>query len=208
MKRYVFERLNTGGIELSPQEIRNAMYSSKFNERINKMAESNMFRNLWGDLDDDKYKRMEDCELVLRFFAYKSACKHNLAKNTSDILDLYAEKARDFKDSDIKILEDLFYKTINLANDMFNNTAFKSNEKSSRSEKMIYDTVMLCCAELVESGQDNIFKSLRQEELISIKFNCISQNKGVFNGKYTAIRNVNERVKLLKKFLRGYTNEI
>lgn len=208
MKRFVFERLNTGGMELSPQEIRNAMYSSDFNERINKMAESKLFRHLWGNLNDENYKRMEDCELVLRFFAYKSACKHNLAKTTSDILDLYAERARKFEKEDIKILENLFDETINLAYYMFKDTAFKSNVNSSRSEKMVYDTVMLCCAQLIEDGQDDIFKKFDSEDLIKVKFNCIDENKAVFNGKYTAIRNVNERVELLKKSLRGYIHAI
>lgn len=208
MKRFVFERLNTGGMELSTQEIRNAIYSSDFNEKVNKMAESTLFRSLWGNLDDENYKRMEDCELVLRFFAYKSACKHNLAKTTSDILDLYADRARKFGKEDIKVLENLFYETINLAYDMFKDVAFKSSINSTRSEKMIYDTVMLCCAQLIEDGQAETFKKLEYVDLIEVKNKCISENKTVFNGKYTSIRNVNERVELLKKYLRGYIHAI
>ncbi|WP_228636152.1 DUF262 domain-containing protein [Clostridium perfringens] len=208
MKRFVFSRLNTGGMELSPQEIRNAVYSSEFNDAITKMAESNIFRNLWGDLEDDSYKRMEDCELVLRFFAYKSACKHNIAKNTLDILDLYAEKAKEFQVEDIKILENLFFNTVNLVGSMFGDTAFKSEISSKRSEKMIYDTVMLCSAELIEEGFAEYLKEIDSKTLIDEKFRCIDKNKSVFNGKYTSIRNVKERVALLKRVLRGMINGI
>lgn len=203
MKRFVFSRLNTGGMELSPQEIRNALYSSEFNDAVVNMAESDIFRKLWGNLDDDNYKRMEDCELVLRFFAYKSACKHNIAKNTIDILDAYAEKAKRFTKENIEVLEKLFYETMELVQYMFEETAFKSVKSSQKSEKMIYDTVMLCCAELIEEGMKEDIKSNTKKNYIEEKFKCINDNKSVFNGKYTSIRNVNERVQLLKKALRG-----
>lgn len=206
MKRFVFSRLNTGGMELSPQEIRNAVYSSEFNDSIIKMAESKIFRMLWGDLEDDSYKRMEDCELVLRFFAYKSACRHNIAKTTLDILDLYAEKAKEFQREDIEILEKLFYDTVNLVKSMFGDTAFKSDITSKRSEKMIYDTVMLCSAELVEEGVAKYLIEIDPTTLIDEKFRCIDENRKVFNGKYTSIRNVKERVALLKRVLRGKIN--
>ncbi|MVX62223.1 DUF262 domain-containing protein [Clostridium chromiireducens] len=208
MKRFVFERLNTGGIELSPQEIRNALYSSDFNDKLIKMAESEIFRTLWGELENDNYSRMEDCELVLRFFAYKSACKHNLAKPTVVILDSYAEKAKNFKEEDICILEDLFYGTLELISNMFGDTAFRSERDSRRSEKMIYDTVMLSCAELIEEGFSLGFTQVNQDKLISEKFKCIHENRTVFNGKYTSIRNVKERVDLLKNVLRRQIYEI
>lgn len=208
MKRFVFSRLNTGGMELSPQEIRNAVYSSEFNDSIIKMAESKIFRMLWGDLEDDSYKRMEDCELVLRFFAYKSACRHNIAKTTLDILDLYAEKAKEFQREDIEILEKLFYDTVSLVKSMFGDTAFKSDITSKRSEKMIYDTVMLCSAELVEEGVAKYLIEIDPTTLIDEKFRCIDENRKVFNGKYTSIRNVKERVALLKRVLRGKINGV
>lgn len=208
MKRFVFERLNTGGIELSPQEIRNAMYSSDFNVCLINMAESELFRNLWGELDDENYTRMEDCELVLRFFAYKSACKHNLAKTTISILDLYSERAKKFSKNDIKILEKLFYDTLELIYSIFGKTAFLSDENSKKSEKMIYDAVMLSCAELLEEGFASKLRKIDSNILITKKFECIYKNKKIFNGKYTSIRNVNERISLLKNVLRGQCNEL
>lgn len=201
MKRFVFERLNTGGIELSYQEIRNAMYSSDFNDALTKMAENKSFRELWGDLSDESYKRMEDCELVLRFFAYKSACKHNIAKSTMNILDLYSERAKEFNLNNINELKELFFSTLNLVNYMFGNTAFKSEENSNRSEKMIYDAVMLSCAELIEEGIAFKLRTIEQSILIEEKFKCINENKIKFNGKYTSIKNVKDRVELLKSYL-------
>lgn len=208
MKRFVFERLNTGGIELSPQEIRNALYTSDFNDRLIKMAESKPFRELWGKLEDDSYSRMEDCELVLRFFAYKSACKNKLAKSTIYILDLYAEKAKGFSSKDIDVLEQLFYETLEIVRILFGETAFKSDENSKKSEKMIYDAVMLCCAELIEEGYKEKLNKIEIKNIAEKKYGIINENQKIFNGKYTSIRNVNERITIFKKFLRGQIHEI
>ena len=99
MKRMVFERLNTGGVKLEEQEIRNALYDGEFNTMCKKLAETNEFRTLWGipqnvktesitneleeldaidslDVTDELasnnlYMRMYDVELVLRFFAMR-----------------------------------------------------------------------------------------------------------------------------------------
>ena len=99
MKRMVFERLNTGGVRLEEQEIRNALYDGEFNTMCKKLAEINEFRTLWGipknvkaesiineleELDavdsldvteqlasNNLYMRMYDVELVLRFFAMR-----------------------------------------------------------------------------------------------------------------------------------------
>lgn len=48
MKRMVFERLNTGGVKLEDQEIRNALYDGKFNQMCKKLSENIVFRKLWG----------------------------------------------------------------------------------------------------------------------------------------------------------------
>ena len=208
MKRFVFERLNTGGVELSPQEIRNAVFSSDFNEKLIKMAESTLFRKLWGELENESYSRMEDCELVLRFFFYKSACTHNITKSTMSILDLYAERAKEFKEKDISILEELFYKTLDLVYLIFGETAFKSEINSRKSEKMIYDAVMLSCAELIEEGNEQYMRELCSDNLIKCKFECIEKNRKIFNGKYTSIKNVKERIEIIKKEIRGQINEL
>ena len=41
LKRLIFERLNTGGITLTKQEIRNAVNTSKMNTMINDFADNN-----------------------------------------------------------------------------------------------------------------------------------------------------------------------
>lgn len=96
LKTYVFERLNTGGTQLTDQETRNALYDGKMNFLTKKIAKDcKVLHKLWNlkpineedlisqdlpdevdstdaELDDKKILiRMEDIELVLRYFAYR-----------------------------------------------------------------------------------------------------------------------------------------
>lgn len=68
VKRNIFKRINTGGLTLSPQEIRNALYSGKCSELLSELADMKCFKEATGW--SVKSLRMEDKELVLRFVAF------------------------------------------------------------------------------------------------------------------------------------------
>ena len=42
----LFERLNSGGVKLQPQEIRNCVYRGAFNERLKVLSQNNAFRQV------------------------------------------------------------------------------------------------------------------------------------------------------------------
>jgi len=72
LKYYIFEKLNRGSVNLEPQELRNSIYRGEFNNLLKKLAKYENFRKLLKIKDDknSKVKKMEDIELVLRFFAF------------------------------------------------------------------------------------------------------------------------------------------
>jgi hypothetical protein len=76
VKYDVFDRLNTGGVKAEPMEIRNAIYGGPFTTLLHQLADTVRFRELWKiPLDDEArladatYRRMDDLEIILRFFA-------------------------------------------------------------------------------------------------------------------------------------------
>ena len=69
MKFEVFERLNTGGISLNAQELRNSLHRGTFNNTLKDLAKTTSFRACIGT--SKPRKRMVDEELVLRFFALR-----------------------------------------------------------------------------------------------------------------------------------------
>lgn len=78
VKYDVFDRLNTGAVVAEPMEIRNAVFRGNFSELLRTLSDDHVFRRLWGipteDLEREAsqtYKKMDDLELVLRFFALR-----------------------------------------------------------------------------------------------------------------------------------------
>ena len=45
---------------------------------------------------------------------------------------------------------------------------------------MIYDAVMLSCAELIEEGNEQYMRELCSDNLIKCKFECIEKNRKIF----------------------------
>lgn len=71
MKFEVFERLNTGGISLNAQELRNSLYPGAFNRELKTLAKDETFRTCIGT--KTPRRRMVDEELILRFFALRES---------------------------------------------------------------------------------------------------------------------------------------
>ena len=63
----VFERINTSGMTLNAQEVRNCVYQGSLNCLLFSLNEHPSWRKLYGDEKADR--RMRDLELILRFFA-------------------------------------------------------------------------------------------------------------------------------------------
>jgi uncharacterized protein with ParB-like and HNH nuclease domain len=64
---YIFERLNTGGTPLQPEEIRAALYHGPFQDFIIELNTDPLWRKVFGP----EHKRAKDQELILRFFAFR-----------------------------------------------------------------------------------------------------------------------------------------
>lgn len=64
---HIFERLNTGGTLLRPQEIRNAVYRGKVVDKLQELNASSNWQSILGLSKPDKSQK--DVELVLRLFS-------------------------------------------------------------------------------------------------------------------------------------------
>lgn len=68
VKRNIFKRINTGGLPLSSQEIRNAIYAGQATELLDEMSNKKSFKTATGDSIHSM--RLEDKELILRFVSF------------------------------------------------------------------------------------------------------------------------------------------
>lgn len=87
----VFNRLNTGGINLKPQEIRTSMYHSSFYEMLYKANSLPAWRSILANQGPDLH--MKDVEILLRGFAMLIDVE-NYAPSMVKFLNQFSRKCR------------------------------------------------------------------------------------------------------------------
>ncbi|URN12400.1 DUF262 domain-containing protein [Streptomyces radiopugnans] len=87
----VFERLNRGGIQLTPQEVRACVYMGKFNDFIEELAEDPRLKTLV-KLQRSHQNDGTRTEQVLKFFAYKNN-REEFDGKVERFLNSYMDKA-------------------------------------------------------------------------------------------------------------------
>lgn len=97
----IFERLNTGGINLQPQEIRVALYHGDLVRVLQDLNNNKEWRDLYGR----KSSRLKDMEMIVRFFAffyysskYQSPMKDFLNKYMSTNRSLQKQQESDLRE--------------------------------------------------------------------------------------------------------------
>jgi len=104
---HIFERLNTGGTALTPQEIRNCVSQGPFNDLIVELNSHNTWREIFGTVQPDP--RMRDIELILRFFAL-AADSGSYTKPMKEFLNTFMARHR--WDSDAETYRTTFMGTV------------------------------------------------------------------------------------------------
>jgi len=117
---HVFERLNTGGTLLQPQEIRVALYHGDLITLIRELNENEDWRTLVGAVS----RRLKDQELILRFFAMRSP-ERTYEAPMKEFLNQYAEWNRQLNHETGEVLKDHFTSTVAKINGVLGASAFR-----------------------------------------------------------------------------------
>lgn len=211
LRQTVFSRLNTGGIRLEHQEIRNCLFQGSFNDLLIELTKSDDFRKAF-DLplyqvteEEDKnaqikqsvlYQKMTDAEMVLRFFALRHV-KH-YTRGMHGFLDLYMARARVFSEEDLNTLKELFLDTLNLAVQIYGNLVFRpykveNREWEKHAHYAFYDAVMVGLS-LFLNKKDSLLK--KKESLIeATKYLFQKYEPGTFTGRGNTKSDIQDRIK-------------
>ena len=101
----IFNRLNTGGVNLKPQEIRTSLYHSPFYEMLYRVNIDERWRRLLGFEEPDLH--MKDVELLLRAFAmviWGGTYKPSMTR----FLNIASKRAKTFSAEKVQYLSNLF----------------------------------------------------------------------------------------------------
>ena len=151
----VFERLNTGGTSLQPQEIRVALYAGSFVQLLRELNELDSWRDIYGT----KSKRLKDQELILRFFAlFFQSGKYG--RPMKDFLNNFIGENREFKIQSEAELKNIFHQTIETVHSALGKKAFRLKAALNAA---VFDSVMVGVAHRIsERGEISDYKGLKQ----------------------------------------------
>jgi hypothetical protein len=105
----LFERLNTGGTNLQPQEIRVALYQGRFLELLRELNANKQWQSLLGT----PLHNLKDQELILRFFALANISEQNPYKTPLKLfLNEFMARNRDISGKRINQWRSQFVNTV------------------------------------------------------------------------------------------------
>lgn len=146
----VFERLNTGGMQLHPQEIRSAIYPGKFAELLEKCNDYPAWREVYGN----KSIRLKDQEFILRFFAMYLD-RDNYEKPLKGFLNVYMAKNQNLELHSDSSLTKIFEQTVTYVCDSLGNDAFRPKRAINAS---VFDSCMVGIATMLLDCESEVSK--------------------------------------------------
>lgn len=217
LKKLVFERLNSGGVKLGSQETRNAVYDGPLNKLCLELSENEAFRRMWGipvdptqeAIDDEgdeeeaidestttgkrMFEKMEDVELVLRFFAYRQIDSFKAGLNKiSEFLDAFITEGNRFPCDVLGRYRAMFESTVDFLWKTLAAESFWVIGVHKRPTKIVYDPLMFVAnssevvpyrAKLIER------KDVLRAELAAI----YDKNRELFAGRRTNFADTQNR---------------
>lgn len=152
----IFHRLNTGGMPLKDQEIRNCIYSGTFNKVLFDLNQNEQWRDLLGQKYADR--RLRDLELILRFFALKDNLS-NYAPSMREFLSNYQRE-----NASVKINISVFNQTIDLIHSQIGSGAFRIKRSVNKS---VCDAITVSLAQILSEGKETKDLKAQYSKLIT-----------------------------------------
>lgn len=201
----VFERLNSGAVSLTPQELRHGIYHGPFVTSVERLAKRKDWKDLLG-LNSDK--RMRSAEFVIRFFAFLDG-RNNYRKPLSEFLNKYCEKKRNISKDDFARLEAAFEKAIHNVGALFGENAFQVFDSDgtiqSRFNAALFDAEMVAAAE----AQSELEISPKQQRDFLFSFANLLKDEALQKSITRATSDeqmVKLRIEMVKKAITGFTD--
>ena len=151
----VFERLNTGGVNLQPQEIRVALFRGELVKVLKILNEEQKWRILYGN----KSSRLKDMEMILRFFAFHySAAAYR--RPMKDFLNRYMATNRNLERQTEEKLRKVFCETTSVLESALGRDAFRPKRAVNAA---VVDSLMTGVAKRLEHGEIKDFDQFRKQ---------------------------------------------
>lgn len=178
VKYNIFKRINTGGLVLTPQEIRNALYQGKATKFLSKMSKNEKF--LLATSNSIKTDRMLDREFCLRYIAFTKLSLDEYNNSIDDFLISGMEFLNNSEDQRLEKYYSEFQKTMDVIYKVFGEYSFRKMRSDGRRtpiNKAIYEGWSVIISELSEDEQNKI---ILNSKMVRDKFTEICEENASF----------------------------
>ena len=158
----LFNRLNTGGVNLSSQEIRMSLYHSNFMASLVKLNNEASWKRLIGSPVDI---RMKDVEFILRAFAILES-NDSYSRPMTGYLDRFSNKMKEISTERVDYLNKLF-KTFLEKTKSFPEEIFKT--KNNRFSVMLFESVFYAVCKDAFNRSDISIHKIEAEQIEILK---------------------------------------
>lgn len=213
VKYILFKRLNTGGIPLSPQEIRNAVFFGKAIDIVREMSEYHEF--LKASQNKIPTRRKQSMDFISRFVAFYLLGYESYS--ASDLDNFINEAMKGIKqgrfDSRIDTMKSNFVKAMKLASEIFGNDAFRKRtfrtDPRKPLNKAYFEVIAVGFANLDddEISRLKINQELFRENLMREMHDNISY-ANAFSGGTALVGSVRKRFSVFNRVLQDSINGI
>lgn len=178
VKYNIFKRINTGGLVLTPQEIRNALYQGKATKFLSKMSKNEKF--LLATSNSIKTDRMLDREFCLRYIAFTKLSLDEYNNSIDDFLISGMEFLNNSEDQRLEKYYSEFQKTMDVIYKVFGGYSFRKMRSDGRRtpiNKAIFEGWSVIISELSEDEQNKIILNSKR---VRDKFTEICEENASF----------------------------
>lgn len=145
----LFERLNTGGIVLHEQEIRNCVFQGRFNDLVKDCAEDKRLTAAFKRSDRSTRGNLE--EQVLKFFAYYEDREDFVHSVKGFLNDFMEEKTKKFNNENK--LRNIFNQTLKVISEELPDGIVRQ-DRPNTTPLVLFECVLVAIADLVTKGID------------------------------------------------------
>lgn len=200
----IFERINTSGKTLMPQEIRNCVYQGELNSLLFELNKNEQWRILFGREQEDS--RMRDLEFILRFLGLNSDDIRTFPKSAISLKKYLNEFMGSKENNSLNSINDFrnnFNNTIDAIINIFGENAFYNVQSTDlttirkRFYPTIFDAIMIATSIAIKRGID-ISQSTEQKRLELLR--DLEFRKFISEGTMQ-IEHINGRIDLALKHL-------
>lgn len=207
IKFEVFQRLNTGGVKLNAQEIRNSAFPGPLNDLVLSLSESQDFHDALGIRSKRTsaiWQEMRDAEFVLRFLTFRDTWA-TFSGGMRRHMDEYMEEHRNASDNWIAKAREDFEQALLTVRTAFGQHAFQRwqpGKKQWRKQVLaaLYDAQMFAAygleANRISGGSSRIlreFKKLFSDDAFRNSIDAATNTPALFK----------ERIQTVKDLLRS-----